>query len=852
MKDKLKTWAGPLLGAILFCTALGVLHHELAVHHLKDIFAQMRSLPPGRVATAVLLAACGYGVLTLYDQLALRYLGRSLARGKVTMAAFVGAAFSNNIGLSMIAGASVRYRLYASWGLSAVEITKVVFFCTLTLWLGFFTVGGLCFLIGHPALPSGIPLPGGATRAIGALLSLAALAYPVAGKLWHRPVRIFNWEIDMPSWRTGALQLLVGAADWILAGSTLIVLLPSTAALTLPKLLGIFMLAQLAGLGSQVPGGLGVFETVFLLLIGKRMPTEAVLGGLFVYRAIYYLAPLAVSAVLLGAHEVLSHRASVRSMVDRYGRWSGSLVPPVLAFTTFVAGAILLFSGATPALDHRLAWLKQIIPLSLLEMSHFLGSLIGTALLLLARGLQRRLDGAYWTTLMLLAAGIAASLLKGLDYEEALVLALLFTALLPSHRFFYRRTSLLNQRFSPGWLAAIGIVMISMLWLSLFAYKHVAYRDSLWWQFAFSGHAPRSLRAAAGAVGVLLLYAMARLMRPPVYRPAASTPAETAAAEQIVKRSPRSEANLALLDDKSFLFNAQRDAFIMYAVEGRSWVSMGDPVGPEDQWAELLWDFRERSDRFGGWSVFYQVTPDHLPFYLDLGLSLTKLGETARVPLAAFSMEGRARKELRYIHRKLQKEGLRVEILPPAEGHAQLDRLKPISDRWLAEKNTPEKGFSLGRFDPRYLRHFDMAVVQRNGTAVAFANLWQGAEHAELSVDLMRYDPAAAPSGVMDYLFIELMHWGRDQGYRWFDLGMAPLAGIEDRALAPLWNRMAAFLARHGEPFYNFQGLRRYKDKFDPVWEPRYLASPGGLVLPAVLGDLVQLISGGIKGAVLK
>jgi phosphatidylglycerol lysyltransferase len=104
----------------------------------------------------------------------------------------------------------------------------------------------------------------------------------------------------------------------------------------------------------------------------------------------------------------------------------------------------------------------------------------------------------------------------------------------------------------------------------------------------------------------------------------------------------------------------------------------------------------------------------------------------------------------------------------------------------------------------------------------------------------------------MEFLFIELMNWGREQGYDWLDLGMAPLSGIEDRSLAPLWNRLAVFVARHGGHFYNFQGLHQYKDKFDPVWEPRYLASPGGLILPAILSDLTQLVSGGLKGALLK
>ncbi len=115
----------------------------------------------------------------------------------------------------------------------------------------------------------------------------------------------------------------------------------------------------------------------------------------------------------------------------------------------------------------------------------------------------------------------------------------------------------------------------------------------------------------------------------------------------------------------------------------------------------------------------------------------------------------------------------------------------------------------------------------------------------------MRYDHAA-PKEIMDALFVHLMLWGTAQGYRWFALGMAPLSGFEQTPVAPLWNRLAAFLYKHGEGVYNFQGLRAFKDKFDPLWEPRYLAYPGGLRLPRVLADVSALIAGGYRRIFLK
>ena len=138
-----------------------------------------------------------------------------------------------------------------------------------------------------------------------------------------------------------------------------------------------------------------------------------------------------------------------------------------------------------------------------------------------------------------------------------------------------------------------------------------------------------------------------------------------------------------------------------------------------------------------------------------------------------------------------------------------------------------------------------------DNNVVAFANLWTSSTNQELSVDLMRHLPEA-PAGVMDYIFVSLIVWGQQQGYRWFNLGMAPLAGLENRALGTMWSRVGALTYRLGENFYNFQGLRQYKDKFDPVWEPMYIASPGGLALPRILTNLAALISGGLRGVVTK
>lgn len=842
---------GPLIGIVLLAAALWVVHHEIKTYHLGDILATLHVIPSARLWQALGLTILSYFIMTGYDFLALRYVGRPLSYAKTALASFIGYAFSNNIGLSMIAGASVRFRLYSAWGLNALEIAQVIAFCTITLWLGFLTLGGSVFLVQSPAIPAALHIPLASSRTLGLLFLIPVAGYVLLTFLRKRPFQIKDIELAMPPARLLFPQTIIAIGDWIMAGAVLAVLLPPVATLGFIGFLGIFLLAQMAGLASQVPGGLGIFEAAIMLMLGPFYPVPTILGALLVYRTVYYLLPLVCAAALLGMQELVHRQEYLKAGARIISHWMPAVIPNIMALTTFLAGIILLFSGALPAAHDRIVWMKDIVPLPIIEVSHFLGSIVGVGLLLLARGLQRRLDAAYLLTVTLLGAGIALSLLKGLDYEEALAITLLLLVLLPSHPLFYRKASLTHEMFSRRWFTAAVLIFASSVWLIWFSYRHLEYSNDLWWRFSFAHDAPRSLRAMAGAFAVLFWFGLARLVRPArvIHPPAPADEIERAL--PLIQHSPNTYANLALLGDKTFFFNEASTAFLMYRTEGRSWIVMGDPIGEPEAWRELLWRFLEVCDEHAGWPVFYEVSASNLPLYLDLGLTVLKLGEEARVHLASFSLEGSARKELRYINRRMEKLDIGFEIIPPTGVPSLLPEMQAVSDVWLQGKNTSEKGFSLGFFQEAYLKYFPIGTVRKDGKLVAFANLWLGADHRELSVDLMRHTDDAPP-GIMDYLFIQLMLWGKQEGYQWFNLGMAPLSGLENRPFTPLWNKLGAFLYGHGEYFYNFQGIRQYKDKFLPEWSPRYLASPGGLALPQIITNLTALTAGGIKGVVAK
>ncbi|MEA3062759.1 MAG: phosphatidylglycerol lysyltransferase, partial [Sphingomonadales bacterium] len=305
----------------------------------------------------------------------------------------------------------------------------------------------------------------------------------------------------------------------------------------------------------------------------------------------------------------------------------------------------------------------------------------------------------------------------------------------------------------------------------------------------------------------------------------------------------RSEAMLAFTGDKCFLVSRSSAAFLMYRVRGRSWIVMGDPVGARSDWAELLWAIRSLADAAQGSLLLYQITPEALPIAIEMGLSIVKYGEEASVDLDAFTLEGAAMRGLRQCARRAEREGAEFELVPAARVPVLLPELKGVSDAWLSAKGHCEKGFSVGWFDPSYLSRFDCAVVRHRGRIVAFANVWTTENKVELSVDLMRCGELL-PYGAMDLLFARLMLWGRGKGYRRFSLGIAPLSGIEARRLSPAWAKAAAFLVRHGERVYRFEGLRAYKEKFGPAWSPRYIAGPRGLALVRGLLVLQGLIGG--------
>jgi len=333
-------------------------------------------------------------------------------------------------------------------------------------------------------------------------------------------------------------------------------------------------------------------------------------------------------------------------------------------------------------------------------------------------------------------------------------------------------------------------------------------------------------------------------------------PAETGAEKRahaalIIAEQDDPQASLALAGDKELRFSTDGEAFLMFGRRRKSWIVFGDPVGPSRAVQSLGWDFVEAAQQANCRPVFYEISDRHLPLMIEMGLALHKVGEEAVIRLADFSLAGSRFKSMRAAYNKCNREGYGVEVHAPPHSDALIDELRAISNTWLGDKVGREKGFSVGRFEPEYLNHFPIAVVRRGGRALAFANILAPGSGRRIAVDLMRYLPEEA-SGMIEYLFIALIEHYRAEGAEEFSLGMAPLSGLSERRTARLWNRFGALLFRHGGAFYNFEGLRGFKQKFGPEWRARYIALPVGVSPMVAMADVALLIAGGPRGLIGK
>jgi uncharacterized membrane protein YbhN (UPF0104 family) len=294
---------GALVSLALFLAALWVLRGELRAHTAAAVLHELLSLPRSSLALSLACTALGYFALTGHDVVALRHLGRSIPYPRVAFASFIAFAFANSLPFSIVTGGTVRARLYGDRGLSAAETAELVGFNTVTYLVGLLACAGIAVTFQPALTPGFLRLPLHSARPIGVVALAVVLAYLAWSVGRRRPLRLGRRTLAAPTLREALAQILVSSLDWVLSGLALYCLLPRP--LPFLSFFVVFLLAQIAALIAQVPGGLGIIEAVVVWALGPGAGPAAVVGAVLAYRAIYFVLPLVLATALWGGREMI-------------------------------------------------------------------------------------------------------------------------------------------------------------------------------------------------------------------------------------------------------------------------------------------------------------------------------------------------------------------------------------------------------------------------------------------------------------------------------------------------------------------------------------------------------------------
>ncbi len=838
-----------LVGALLFAMGLFALHRLLQPVDPADIAAQIRSMPASVLGAALAATVIGYAALIFYDWFGLRFIGRTLDRGIVALGGFLGYAFGNTIGISVVSGGAVRYRIYSAVGLNAFEVAAVSGYIAMALGTGL-TLVGVAALAVHPgAVGAYLPYAPDTIRLVaGAVLTLsvAVIAWLSASQ---RSISVRGFELRLPPPGDLFGQLAVTLIDVAAASFALWILLPAGKP-DYATFVAIYSAATMVGVLSHVPGGVGVFETVVIGTLPASVPVGDAAAALLLFRLVYYLVPFALAFLLVALNEArLSSGLGGRFVARVPGMRSAlatlhGLAPGLVAVVAFGFGTYLLLVTMIPSVRADAIAEGDLVGSLLLEGGTLASAVAGMTLLIVSHGLARRVSAAYWFAIGAMTAGTVAALLNDLDIENAALLGLGALALLPFRQAFDRPGRLTEGVFEARWFATVFGVGLATAAFFFFVHKAVPYTNDLWAEFSQGSSTPRALRAGLVATAVLFFFGIHMLIRPVRRVPPVEGDASTlASAAPIAEAGDDPQAWLSQSGDKRFLFSESGKAFIMYAVQRGSWIALGDPVGDATEFEALCSSFAEQAARANGHPIFYEVSGRHLPLWGELDLSINRIGEEAVIRLRDFSPAGRLSRTMRAAIRQRQRNGCEFALLHAPHDPALLERLRAVSDTWLGGEEGRDKGFSVGRFGAAYLKHSDIAVVRKDGRIVAFANILSSSGGRFVAVDLVRYLPEEA-SGLLEYMFLSLIDRFKAQGAEELSLGTAPLAGLSERSAARSWDRFGRLIYRHGGTFQDFEGLRAFKQRFQPEWRPRYLALPPNVSPARAMRDVAQLISG--------
>ena len=610
---------------VLLVGAIYVVQREFRNLKLEDIATAVQAIPARALVLAFGWTVLSYGVLTFYDRLGTIYAGHKVSYGRVSFASFCAYALSHNLGFAAVSGAAVRYRLYAHWGLTPIQIAKVVAFCSLTFALGGMVLGGAILFLEPGSIPFfGEHLPHWMLYGVGVLLWAVVGAYVTLARVFG-VVRLFGHEVGLPGWRMAIVQVVLATVDVAITASIFYTLLPHAPGLTWLIFLGVYVASYTAGLAANLPGGIGVFDTAMLLGLAPYLDAPVVIGAIVVFRLYYYVIPLFIAGGLFAGNELLLRGTAVLGKVrgparsEALSRWREPDFA-VAAATGVVAlsGALLLALGVlAPVPD--LTWIDPDFADLATQASQFVPSLIGAGLIVLAIGLSQRVNLAWGATIVLLLVGAAFTAAQGERLWIAGVLVMAVMLLAPFRACFYRHARLFSGPMQLDNAMPLFGLIGCILALAAFE-RHVRYlSNNSWWEIVLSRHVPNSLRATVALTVALGLLAIWRLIRPGRVE---WLPWDAEARRRMMGlgAAPTESADGVVMGENE-------RAGIVFRRCGRVLLGLGDPAGEMEDRVSAIWRLRDLAEQEGLDPAIWCAGPSLLKVYGDLGLTALPLGE---------------------------------------------------------------------------------------------------------------------------------------------------------------------------------------------------------------------------------
>ena len=584
----------------------------------------------------------------------------------------------------------------------------------------------------------------------------------------------------------------------------------------------LFMIAITIGIMSMIPGSLGSFDLIMVSgLVGLGIDKAQALSWLLVFRLFYYILPFCLGVVLflknMGSRLNEKYLGIPQKVIE-------ALSTIVLVWGLRLFGFFFIVSAIVPQELGHLPLLKELSPSTGQFVFQLPSIVLGVLFFLLARLVKRRLKFT-----LALTTGLGLVSLVYLNIGSFSLISSIFLIKLLS-LIWWKKDTFVRRHYIYVWedcckdiIYIGGTLFLTLVLLGHLNPHHVFQLNH------FSHVMTHWLYLLSVSLVLVSLYVLL-LRKSNQFKGEIGESFDKQRYQDFVSTIPNLnlDAALAFLGDKYLYWYqeyGQDKVVFQFAIENNKYVVMSNPLAQSGYLEKGLSQFLEDAEAANVAVIFYEVNQETTLLLHEYGYDFMKFGETAQVPLERFTIEGKHGKKFRTIVNKLENKGYQFQVLEPPFDEDLLSVLKEISDSWLDGRQ--EKGFSLGYFDEKYIQLAPIALVRdKDDNVQAFVTFLASNGPEEASIDLMRYHLRTAPDGIMDYLFVNLLLYFKEEGVIFFDLGMAPLSNVGTEKHSFLQEKVAYLIYAFTNRFYSFSGLRQYKQKFNPIWSPRYVTYP--------------------------